>query len=183
MQSNAKIPKSVNVRAMVEAAMFVALAFILSLIKIYQLPYGGSITAVSMLPILLIGFRHGPGWGIGAGFVYGLIQFLFDGYVLTPFNIFLDYLLGFAFLGISGFFTKGKLRFYIGSFAGCLGRFICSFLSGILFYYEYAADWGMSPWLYSLCYNGSYIVGELILLLIVGTVLIRFVPQLRELGR
>ena len=67
--------KSTNrVKVLVECAVMVALATVLSLIKLYELPYGGSVTAASMLPILIIAYRHGTGVGLGTALVYGVIQ-------------------------------------------------------------------------------------------------------------
>ncbi len=173
--------KKLNTRALVTSGVFIAVAFILSYLKLFSMPQGGSVTFASMLPMLLIGLLYGPGWGIGAGLVYGLLQYLQDGYALTPFNVIFDYLFAFGALGLSGFFRTGKYRFYIAA-AVCTGvRFVFHFLSGLIFYASYAPE-GQPVWLYSLIYNAPFLLVDLVIVLIVGTFLLRAVPQLRHLS-
>jgi thiamine transporter len=146
------------------------------------MPLGGSVTLVSMLPIIIIGLRHGPVWGLCSGLVYSLLQFFQQPYFLTPFQFLLDYIFAFTALGLSGFFKGRKFGFYIGTVIGIGVRFICSFLSGAIFYGMYAADYGFaSPYTYSLAYNGGYLLPELIVTLVIGTILIK-IPRLKLLG-
>jgi thiamine transporter len=169
-------------RVLIESAILTAMAFLLSFIKLWSMPLGGSITLVSMLPIIIVGLRHGPVWGLCSGFVYSLLQFLQQPYFLTPFQFLLDYVIAFTGLGLSGFFRGRRYGFQVGTLVGIGVRFLSSFLSGVIFYGIYAADYGFaSPYIYSLAYNGGYLLPELVITLIIGTILTR-IPQLRLLG-
>ena len=130
-------------RIMVECALMIALGTILANIKIYELPNGGSITLFSMVPFILVSFRHGVKWGLFTGFVNSLLQMLLGFYAppapgLLPLvgMILLDYVLAFSFLGLACVFAKpfkNKLvGVAVGSAAVCVLRFLCSFLSGVL---------------------------------------------------
>jgi len=172
--------KNANLHALVESGLFIAVAYLLSYIKLFTMPQGGSVTLLSMLPLLLIGLRWGPQWGIGAGLIYGVLQYLQDGYSLTPFNLILDYVLAFGVLGIAGFFRHGRYRLYAATVTAVILRFICHFLSGILFYASYAPE-GQAVWLYSLIYNGPFLAVEMISVMIGGGILLNLVPQLKPL--
>lgn len=160
--------KTFTSREIAEAALAIALAFVLSMIKIYHLPMGGSVTAGSMIPILLLALRRGYKLGLTAAVLYGVFQFIEGAYVVHPAQALLDYPLAFGALGLAGFFApgaeKGKSTIYalIGVAVGIAGRFLCHFLSGVIFFSEYAPE-GMNPWVYSALYNGSYLVPELII--------------------
>ena len=146
----------------------IALAFILDMIKIYSLPNGGgSISLGSMVPIILISFVYGPSVGLFTGFLFGIFKLILDPYILNPIQVLFDYPLPFMAVGISGFF-KNK---YIGASVGMLLRFICHFISGVVFFGAYAPE-GMSPIIYSLSVNGTAVGGELIICL----VLLAFLP-------
>ena len=108
MENNRNRPVShLRIRALTEGAIFVALAFVLSFVKLYQLPNGGSMTP-AMFPILLYALRWGLGRGLTAGFIFGLLQLLFDGaYAWGWQSMLLDYLLAFTPLGLAGLF-RGK---------------------------------------------------------------------------
>lgn len=147
-------------------AVLIALSFVLSMIKFLDLPYGGSITLFSMLAASLAGYFCGPKWGILAGTALGLLNLITDPSIYYPAQVFLDYILAFACLGLSGFFRNMKGGLYIGYIVAIFGRFLCSFLSGFLFFGEYAPE-GMNPVLYSFVYNITYIGVEGILTLIV----------------
>ena len=138
-----------------EIAMFVALATVLSNIKIFQLPQGGSVTAASMVPILWLALRRGPKVGLFAAIVYGLVQVAFDPYIVHPAQLLLDYPIAFGALGVAGFFQK---RPYIGVTLGIIGRFVAHFFSGIIFFAEFAEG---DPVIYSAIYNGGYLLVEL----------------------
>lgn len=152
-----------SVRALVEAAVMVALATVLSLIVVYRMPQGGSITPASMVPILVLAFRRGPKVGVAAGAVYGVIQLLLEPVVVHWAQVILDYPLPFALLGLAGLFPR---RPYAGVVVGIAGRFVSHVLSGAVFFASYAPA-GMNAWVYSLVYNASYLVPELVLSLIV----------------
>lgn len=133
-----------------------ALASILKIFRIYHLPQGGSITAGSMIPILLIAFFYGPEVGFLTGFLYGLITLILGPYILHPVQVLFDYPLPFMALGLAGYFSNKKI---IGAFVAIFGRFICHFISGVVFFGSYAPE-GMSPIMYSLVVNGLFIAVE-----------------------
>jgi thiamine transporter len=141
-----------------EIAVFVALATVLSHIKIFSLPQGGSVTAASMVPILWLALRRGPKIGLFSAVVYGFVQFAVDvPFIANPFQVLLDYPVAFGMLGLAGFFQK---RPFIGVNIGILGRFLAHFVSGFVFWAAYAPE-GMHPVIYSALYNGSYLLPEL----------------------
>ena len=150
-------------RMLCEGAIMVALAQILSYIKIMELPNGGSLTP-AMFPILLFAVRWGLKDGLLAGFVFGLLQLIFDGaYAWGWQSMLLDYLVAFPPLGLAGLFKGKKWGIFAGTVLGCLGRFIVHFISGITIYRIYAPTEILGtvfdePNLYSLAYNGSYML-------------------------
>ncbi len=148
-----------STKIIAETVMFVALATVLSYLKIFSLPQGGSVTAASMVPILWLGLRRGPKVGLFAAIVYGLVQFALEPYIFHPAQVLLDYPIAFGLLGIAGFFRK---RPFIGISLGILGRFFAHFVSGIIFFANYAPE-GMNPAIYSAVYNGGYLLVELII--------------------
>ena len=154
-------------RQLVFSSAAMALAIVTSMLKIFELPFGGSITLFSMLFIVLIGYWYGPKAGLMTGFAYGLLQFVLDPIFYSIPQMFVDYPLAFGALGLSGFFSNKKYGLWIGYVVGILGRFVFSYLSGLLFFAAYAEVSGMSAPVYSLCYNGSYIGAEGIITLIV----------------
>ena len=169
--------KDKKTKILVEGAVMVALATVLSFIRVFKLPWGGSITLLSMLPIVLFSIRRGVGAGLMTAFAFSLIQFaqgitdgLF-GWGLTPGMliacIFLDYLGAFTVLGIAGLFRKKELPGWIGGIALAVTlRFILHFLSGVVIWHSYGELWnGFSTentYLYSFLYNGCYMLPELI---------------------
>ena len=170
-----------NIHALIEAGLFIALAFILSYLRLWRMPQGGSVTLASMLPIILIGLRWGPKWGLGAGFVYGLLQFLQDGYALTPVNVIMDYILAFGALGLAGFFRRGKYRLlhcHGGGRAGCV---LSSTFCPASFSTRPTRPKGQPVWLYSLIYNGPFLAVDMLIVLVAGGLLIHLVPQLKPL--
>jgi len=148
-----------NTRIFAEAIVFVALSAVLNAIKLYQLPYGGSITLAGMVPILWLSLRRGPIIGTYAGIVLGLVVMVIEPYLINPVQVLLDYPLAFGALGLAGFFRK---RPVIGVGVGMFGRFMAHFVSGIVFFYMYAEYWNMDPITYSIAYNGSYLLPEFI---------------------
>ena len=163
-------------RMLCEGAIMVALAQILSYIKIMELPNGGSLTP-AMFPILLFAVRWGLKDGLLAGFVFGLLQLNFDGaYAWGWQSMLLDYLVAFPPLGLAGLFKGKKWGIFAGTVLGCLGRFIVHFISGITIYRIYAPTEILGtvfdePNLYSLVYNGSYMLPNTILALAIAGLL------------
>ena len=167
----------VNVRALTEGAVLVGLSFVLSFVKLYELPNGGSLTP-AMFPILLYGLRWGLGRGLGAGFVFGLMQLLFDGaYAWGWQSMILDYLLAFTPLGLAGLFRGKAWGIFPGTVIGCAGRFAVHYISGVTIYriIEPTAIPGIGTFdnavLYSLVYNGSYMLPNTLLALLLAALL------------
>ena len=179
-------------RTMVESALMIALATILAYIPFIELPQGGSITLCSMLPIMVVGWRHGLKWGLFTGFVHGIIQMMlgfknvmycatFGTMILC---ILLDYLIAFTVLGgvslISKPMKNSTAGIAISSVVVGLVRYLCSFLSGILIWGTYAPE-DTPVWLYSLSYNGSYMIPEIVITAIAAVLVARLVlPRLPQ---
>ncbi len=187
--------KNTKTTVLVEAAIMVALATVLSYIRIIKLPWGGSITLLSMLPIVVYSIRRGPALGLAASFVFSLVQFgqgVIDGlfgWGLTPVSliacIFLDYIGAYTVIGIAGIFkNKGMAGWLGGTALAVFCRFLFHFFSGVLIWGSYGELWnGFSTdntWLYSLLYNGAYMLPEMIFTMIGAFVLFR-VPQTKKL--
>ncbi len=178
-----KANSHLRVRALCEGAILVALGFVLSFVKLYELPNGGSLTP-AMLPILLFGLRWGWAPGLGAGFVFGLLQLIFDGaYAWGWQSMILDYLLAFMPLGLAGLFKGKAWGVFPGTVIGCAGRFVVHYISGVTIYkiVEPTAVPGLGTYdnasLYSLVYNGSYMLPNMLLALLLAGVL--YVPMKR----
>lgn len=144
-----------------------SLATVLKMLRLYHFPQGGSITLGSMIPILLIAFMYGPQVGCLTGFLYGVITFILDPSIVHPIQVLFDYPLPFTALGLVGFFKDKKL---LGTCVAIFVRFVCHFISGVVFYGAYAPD-GMSPAVYSIFVNGPMVGIEGIICLIILTVL------------
>ena len=145
-------------------AIALALATILHLIKIVDLPNGaGSINLGSMVPILIIAFMYGPEIGMLTGFLFGVIYLIISPYILHPIQVLFDYPLPFMAVGLAGYFKNKKL---LGTFVGMFVRFIFHFISGFLFFGQFAPE-GWSPMIYSLVANGLVVGGNLIVVLII----------------
>lgn len=154
-------------KQLVFSGVAMALAIITSEIKFARLPFGGSVTLFSMLFIVLIGYWYGAAAGLMTGFAYGLLQFVLDPVFYTPMQLLVDYPLAFGALGLSGFFCRRRHGLIIGYLVGVFARYAFAFLSGVLFFSSYASD--QSPIgiiVYSLGYNGAYIVPEAIVTLV-----------------
>lgn len=176
---------------LVLSAVMVGLAIVLSLIKLFQLPLGGSITLCSMLPILIIGYKYGPKWGMFTGFVYSMVQLLLDAGLLAGFagmhwqsvvgSVLLDYVIAFSVLGLAGIYGKGFGRFMLGMVTCVVLRFVSHVISGVVIFYAYAFDSNSFPanllflrghvFLYSAAYNGMFLLPELALCLVAGALL------------
>lgn len=158
--------KKISTKQLVYCAAAIALATVTSMIKLFSLPMGGSVTLLSMLFIVLIGYWYGPVTGLMTSVAYGLLQFIIEPYFFTLPQMLTDYPLAFGALGLSGFFYKSKNGLVKGYIAAVLGRFLFTFLSGMIFFGSYAADYGMSAFAYSFTYNGSYLAAEAVITLI-----------------
>ena len=188
--------KNKKLLLLTEGAIMVALATVLSFVRIVKFPWGGAITLLSMLPIIVYSLRYGAVRGLAVSFVYALIQLgqgiLFDGLLgwgLTPISlvccIFLDYILAFGVLCVAGLFGNKKIGGIIcGIFLAMLLRFGMHYISGVFIFESFGELWnGFSTdnkWLYSLLYNGAYMLPEAIFTT-VGSVILFKTPQMRKL--
>lgn len=195
MNDNKAVNQHDKVTALVEGAVMVALAAVLSYIRVFHLPWGGSVTLLSMLPICLYSIKRGIVYGMSASFVFSLIQLIqgaidgLFGWGLTPVMliacILLDYILPFFVLGLAGVFRKhGTAGWLVGTAMVVLLRFLSHFLSGIVIWHSAGKLWeGFvtdNEVLYSLCYNGAYMLPELIFTMI-GAFALFTIPQTRKL--
>lgn len=160
-----------STKKLVYGSLCIALAFVLSYIRLFHMPQGGSITPASMLPIMLFAYMFGPVDGIIAGVAYGLLQYVQDAWAVHWIQLLFDYPLAFAMLGLAGYFKK-NLR--LGLIVGAIGRYIFHVLSGIFFFADYAIELGKAPVPYSLGYN-SFVGVELIICLLLVSV-----PQFKK---
>lgn len=165
-------------RQLVFSAAAIALSLVCSMIKLFEMPMGGSVTLLSMLFVVLIANWYGPYVGLMTAAAYGLVQFVMEPIFYTLPQMLLDYPLAFGALGLAGFFRRKKYGLQIGYIIGVLGRFICSTLSGVLFFAAFAPK-GMHPLVYSMGYQASYLVPEAIITLL----LITIKPVSRALNR
>lgn len=188
---------------MVATGMMIALATVLSFVKLFEAPMGGSVTLLSMLPLCLISIRYGVKWGVFSCQIHALLQILLDvgalarsGISPTAFvgSLVLDYLLAFGVLGVAGVFcirrsseepwqqqkkgTNGT-RAFAGVMLAVALRFVCHTLSGFIFFSEWCWE-GWNVWVYSICYNGAYMLPESIFTACGAWVMLR-VPVSRRL--
>lgn len=210
MENLASIPQARgNTQRLVETALMLAIGTALSLFQPFQLPFGGGITIVSMLPMILLAYRYGVKWGFLSSFVFSVLQMLCGFHTVSAFFLpgddqqlwwkailicLLDYVLAYTVLGLGGIFRNRmknpSMALCLGSVAAILARYVMHFLSGSIFFGSYAewfftqdsiASFGQQvlgnmsgPGLamfYSLCYNGSYLIPEMILTAIVGFII------------
>lgn len=185
-----------RIHILAESAIMVALATVLSLLKIWESPYGGSVTVLSMAPIILLSMRRGVKTGLLAGLAYSIIQLLLGlnnvAWVPTPGGIvlciLLDYILPFTLLGLGGIFRNGKfskndavnpvIAAALGALLVTVLRYLCHIVSGVVIWYELDLEWYADdpthivnlygPWMFSIIYNGIYMIPE-ILATVVGT--------------
>jgi thiamine transporter len=164
-----------NLQRMVEIAIAVALVAVLSNIRVYKLPQGGSITAGSLVPIFYVALRWGGRAGILAGVLAGVVNYILEPYFVHPVQVLLDYPVAFGALGLAGFFPRRPVA---GIVVGGLGRFLAHFLSGIVFFASYAPA-GTSPAVYSAVYNGSYMLPETVISVVLTLLVVRAMERIR----
>ena len=190
MADNVLSAKSKKTHILVECAVMIALATVLSFIKVYEAPFGGSVTLLSMAPIIVLSMRHGIKVGLSGAFVYSILQLILGinnvAWVPTAGGIILcilfDYLIPFTLLGLGGIFrnisfTKNKmLNLIIASVLGTLLvtllRFFCHVVSGAVIWYALDLEWyaddpthivhQYGAWMFSLIYNGTFMIPEII---------------------
>ncbi len=172
-KTNAVINWHYHLRQLCEGAVCIALAEILNYLRLYKLPWGGSID-LAMLPIILYAVRWGFGPALIASFAHGLLQTIFDGGFAYGWQSILgDYLIAYGVLGVAGLF-KGK--FCLAATVGCTARFLVHYVVGATIWAESMPEtfFGMTmttPWFYSALYNGAYMLPDLVILLLVYVVL------------
>lgn len=154
-----------------------ALSFITSYIQLFRMPYGGSVTCFSMLFICLIGYWYGIRAGLVTGLAYGVLQFLQEPIVLSPFQVGCDYLFAFAGLGLAGLFMRSKHGLVKGYLFGILIRGFFHSLGGYLYWMDYMPqDFPKTlTFLYPIIYNYSYILAEGVL-----TILVLMLPPVKK---
>ena len=169
-------------------AVCIALSSVLSMIRLWKMPMGGSITPASMLPMMLFAYVYGVGPGCTLGVIYGLLQFILDGGNAAAYGVaamLLDYPIAFGMMGLAGAFRSMKdnmAGLTCGVVLACAGRFLASFVSGVVFYGSYASYYGfVSPVLYSICYNGAYMLPECIICVLLAVLMgSRLVRELKK---
>ena len=159
--------KKMDAKQIAFCAMAMALAVVTSMFKIIDMPMGGSVTLFSMLFIVLTGYWFGVRTGITTAVAYGILQLLINPYIISIWQMLMDYIFAFGALGLAGLFSNKKKGLIKGYIAGILGRYFFSFLSGWIFFAVYTPDFFNSAILYSLAYNGAYIGLEAAITLIV----------------
>ena len=170
--------ESTQTQMLVEGGIMIALAQILSYIKIFEAPAGGSVTAGSMVPIMIFAIRWGAKKGVLVGAVYGVLQFLLGPkWSFHPVSILFDYPIAFGFIGLAGLFNKNIKGIFTGIILGVLGRFICHVISGVVVFAS-SAPAGQHPLLYSIGYNGSFLSLELIISVLIVWILYKFANKL-----
>lgn len=147
-------------RMIANAALCLALAFVLSYIKLFDLPQGGAVTAASLLPIIAFAYSYGLAPGLVVGVAYGLLQMIQDPWIVSPVQAILDYPLAFACIALAAVARKlpDSWGWLAGIALGGVGRFVCHVLSGVVFFAEYAEGTGLSPFVYSVSYNSFVFV-------------------------
>ena len=170
-----------KLRCMAECAIFVAMSIALSYLKI---PiglefggFGGSIDLV-MIPLIIAAYRWGLGWGLGTGLVFGTLKFFLAGGVAVNWqSMLLDYSVAYMFVGFAGLLKRKHHLMWLAALIGCIARFVIHFISGVTVYAQYMPEefmgiGHMTPSLYSLLYNGTYMVPNTILAVAICALLI-----------
>lgn len=149
-----------NTKMITQIGIALALSAVLQIFRIYHFPQGGGVTFGSLVPILLIALVYGPEVGILAGFLHGMLTLIIDPYILYPTQLLFDYPLPSMALGLAGYFRNQKyLGRILGSIFALFVKFVCHFISGVLFFGSFAPK-GISPIIYSLTVNGSLMLVE-----------------------
>ena len=151
--------KKADAKALAVSALLIALSIVLNQIVFFKMPQGGSVTAFSMVPIVLCAYFFGVRRGLMAGMCVGLLDLIFSPYVIHPIQLILDYPLAFGALALGGFLASGKFGLVKSYVAGVLCRYICAVLSGVIFFGAYAPE-GFSALTWSLWYNITYLAAE-----------------------
>lgn len=164
--------RKMSTKQLVFCAMAMALAFVTSYIKVFSLPWGGSVTLCSMLFIVLVGNWYGVKTGVLVGLAYGILQFLQESYVLSFFQMCCDYVLAFAALGLAGLFAKKSHGLIKGYIVAVIARGAFHSLGGYLYWMNYMPDnfpHALKS-VYPIVYNYSYLAAEALITLLILSV-------------
>ena len=163
-------------------AVCMVLSVVLSRIRLFTMPNGGSVTPASMLPLMLFAYLYGVGPGLLLGALYGLLDYAFGGWFLSVPQFLLDYPIAFAMLGLAGAFRKLKNEqagLTLGVILGSLGRYCAAVLAGVVFWAESRTGW--EAWAYSLGYNGTYMGIECVICVVLAVLIgPRLVKELKK---
>jgi len=159
---------------LINVALMLALTIVLHQLRLFHMPQGGSVTLGAMVPLLFLTYRYGAGIGCLAGFVYGMINLMQDAFIVHPLQVLFDYPLPYMALAIAAAVPG---RIYLGAALAFAARFLCHYVSGVVFFASYAPP-DMSPYLYALVFNATYLVPEAIICLL----LLRVLPVPRLLA-
>lgn len=174
-RKNDQTSSTAHTKKIVYGGICISISFVLSYIRIFHLPQGGSITLASMFPLILYSMIFGPVAGIIAGLAYGMLQLIQDMWVVNIAQLLLDYPLAFGCIGLAGIAPKAikniHLRTFLAVTVALIGRGAMHVISGWIFFADYAPE-GMNPFIYSLGYNGTVILGELVITLVLAMILV-----------
>ena len=169
-----------TVKMLATAAISMAISFLLSYLTLFKMPLGGSVTVLSMLPLMLFSWIYGVLPGITAGLGYGLLQFLQEPYIVHWAQVLLDYPIAFAMLGLAGTFRKknGSWALPAGIVLAGFGRFAVHTISGLIFFTDFTnlSLWG--GFVSSALYNGGYMGVETAF-----TAIIASLPPVQSMAR
>ena len=167
-QRGAARPRPDKTRALVYGALCLSLSFVLSYFKLFSMPFGGSITLASMLPLVAYAACYGPLYGFAAAFAYALLQVVQGAWIVHWAQFILDYFVAFTCLGLASLFPRSLP---LGMAVSGFSRMFVSTVSGAIFFADAAADYGMtSPWLYALAYNGLTIGADTLICLVIALI-------------
>ena len=159
---------------LINVALMLALTIVLHQLRIFHMPQGGSVTLGALGPLLILTYRYGAGIGCLAGFVYGMINLMQDAFIVHPLQVLFDYPLPYMALAVAAALPG---RIYLGAALAFAARFLCHYISGVVFFGSYAPP-DMSPYLYALVFNATYLIPEAIICLL----LLRILPVPRLLA-
>lgn len=169
-----------TLRALCESAIMIALAVVLTILRFPPFNIdlwgnGGSIDFV-MVPLVVLAWRRGAAWAIPAGLAFGFLKCLIGGGIgWGILSVLLDYVLAYGAVGVAGFFKGKKHGLVWGTVVGSFARFVMHFISGVTIWKIAVGDevslFGMTfdssaSFVYSLLYNGSYMLGNFIFCLV-----------------
>ena len=182
-------------KRLVVSAVFIAVSVVLNLLTPVNLPFGGSITIFSLVPLALLGWTYGAKWGFFCGAVMGTLNLLIgglsnfawvSGLVAYLILIFADYFVAFGVLGLCGMFKNkiknNTLAFSLGAGIACVLRFLCHFISGVTIWADYTNGW-IGAWIYSASYNASYMLPETVITIIGCCAVINIKPIMKSIEK